>query len=449
MSDQETLPEHAAATLQHDRFAEQSVLGSMMLDVRAVWDVIAICAPTDFHDWRHEDIARTIVGLAHRNEPTEPISVIAELTKLGLLDRVGGVSYVFELQGVPSVWSTVAHYAQIVLEASLRRGLLAAGNEITQLGKVGVGDVFEQVEAARALVDQVTRSAKVDVKPIGDTFAKMIESLTEPPTFVETPWRDLNDFIGGLRPGKLYVIGARPGSGKSIVGLQIAVRLAQVGNVAFASLEMSEEDLQKRMLALFGEVHMTALMNSSLSPEDWEKVAKVRTRVMGAPIYIDDRPAMNITQIKAFARSTARKGKLAGVVVDYLQLMTDRGGDKARHEVVGEFSRELKILARELEVPVIALSQLNRALEKRTSGKPSLSDLRESGAIEQDADAVMLLHREDANPKRRHLVEVIVAKNRHGKTGTLELLWEGQYARVQQRSTVWTPTTVIEDQTLI
>lgn len=425
---------------QFDRFAEQSVLGAMMLDVRAVWEVIDLLAPTDFHEPRHEVIARAVVGLAHQNKPTEAGSLVEELTRQGELARVGGAAYVWELMGIPTTWSNAGYYAEIVLQTSLRRRLLLAGEAITGLGKSAAGDVFEHVETARGLVDQVTRSAKVDVRPVGDTFMAMLDSLSQPPQFVETPWRDLNEFIGGLRPGKLYVVGARPASGKSIIGLQLAVQLAHEGNVAFSSLEMSEEDLQKRLLSMFGDIHMSALMNQALTPEDWERVARVKGRVMGAPIFIDDRSSVGVTQIKAFARSTARKGKLAGVVVDYLQLMSGRDGDKARHEVVGEFSRQLKILARELEVPVIALSQLNRAPEKRVGGKPTLADLRESGSIEQDADAVLLLNREEHDAKRRHLLEVIVAKNRHGKTGTLELLWQGEYARVQQRPTVWTPS---------
>lgn len=437
----ELMPEHAEATSRYDKFAEQAVLGCMMLDVRAVWEVIALCTPSDFFDGRHVDIGYAIVALAHRNEPTEPGAVVAELEKTGTLKRCGGAAYVWELSAVPSVWSTVGHYTQIVLDAAIRRRLVDAGQTILEMGNTPEGEPLDQVETARSIVDAVTRSAKVDVRPIGDSFEAMIDGLAAPAVYVPTPWHELNDMIGGLRPGKLYVIGARPGSGKSIVGMELAMQMAMRGKVAFASLEMSEEDLQKRLLAMIGQVDMRALMNSDLSTSDWEQVARVRARVMSAPIYIDDRGSMNITQIKAFARSVARKGALSGVVVDYLQLMTGRAGSERtpRHEIVGEFSRELKTLSKELDVPVVALSQLNRDSTKRQSGKPTLADLRESGTIEQDADAVILLNRDEHDARRRRFVEMIVAKNRHGLTGAFDLNWRGDIARIESKSSVWVP----------
>jgi len=425
---------------QHDAAAEQSLLGSMMLSKQAVWDVVAVLAPTDFWDPRHEEIARTIVGLAHANRPTDQITVVEELTKAGSLSRVGGAAYVWSLTDHVLTAANATFYADIVLERSLRRKLLHAGTAIVQVARGGTGDIFEHVESARAHVDAVTRSAKIDVKPVGDSLASLIDSLSQKPRYVATPWADLNDYIGGLRPGALYVVGARPAAGKTILGLQMAVRLAKEGTVAIASLEMSEADLQKRLISQFGDVHMSGLMNGSLTKPDWEAIARVREQLARAPIFIDDRSGMNITQIKAFARSTARKGKLAGVVVDYLQLITSRDSSKPRHEVVAEFSRELKIMARELDVPVVALSQLNRGSEARTSKTPQLSDLRESGAIEQDADVVMLLSRDPSVKAKADLLEVVVAKNRHGKTGKLELLWEGHYARVRSIETVWSPT---------
>jgi len=444
--DDEMPPEEVAAAheAQHDHAAEQSLLGSMMLDKRAVWDVIAVLAPTDFYDPRHEEIARTVVAIAHQNRPTDQITVVEELTKAGTLSRVGGAAYVWALTDHVVTASNATFYAEIVLERSLRRKLLQAGSAIVHMARGGTGDVFEHVETARAHVDAVTRSAKVDVRPVGDSLHGLIDSLSEKPRFVPTPWADLNEYIGGLRPGALYVVGARPAAGKTIIGLQLAVRLAKEGTVAVASLEMSESDLQKRLISQLGDVHMSALMNGELSQRDWEAVARVRDTLTKAPIFVDDRSGMNITQIKAFARSTARKGKLAGVVVDYLQLLTSRDSSKPRHEVVAEFSRELKIMARELDVPVIALSQLNRGSEARTSKTPLLSDLRESGAIEQDADVVMLLARDAASKSKRDLLEVTVAKNRHGRTGKLELGWEGQFARVRSLNSLWTQPAPME-----
>lgn len=442
------LPEHDQATATYDKLAEQSVLGSMMLNRDAVWEVAALLVPTDFHDLRHEDIARAIVGLAHRNLPTDPISVTEELTKTGKLARVGGAEYLHELHGIPMTWTNVGFYADIVKQRAIRRKMVIAGETVANFGRSGVGDVFEHVETARTLMDDLAKSTRVDVKPIGDSFQSMIESMEQPPAMVATPWSDLDAYLGGLRPGKLYVVGARPAMGKSIVALQLARKLATKGNVAFASLEMDEDEIQKRLLAQYAEVNFTSLMNGTLTSDDWKRIAEARPNVVGAPIYISDAFAMNITQVKAFARSVARRGELSGVVVDYLQLMTatDLDRTKDRHLVVGEISRQLKIMSRELNVPVVALSQLNRGPETRKSGEPSLADLRESGSIEQDADAVLLLHRDDKDRDRRHLLKVIVAKNRSGRTGSIELIWQGQYARVLQKKVSWSPTRGLDEE---
>ena len=331
--------------------------------------------------------------------------------------------------------SNAAYYAGLVKQGAVKRRLVEAGTQIVQMGSATEGDAFELAELARAAVDEAANSARVEVAPIGDGVEAVVESLRAKPRFLETPWPNINALINGYRPGALYVIGARPGAGKTIMGLQSAVFLAGSGHVAFSSLEMDTADLTKRIFALAGNIHMSAMTRSDLTAKEWEAIADLRPHIRKMPLFIDDRSGVNITQIKAFARSVSRRGKLSAVVVDYLQLIIGTDSRKPRHETVAEISRQLKIMARELDVPVIALSQLNRESEAKGGGMrrlPTLSDLRESGSIEQDADVVMLLQRgmdPDTETPNDEL-DVVIAKNRHGSTGQVTLLWEGHFARV-------------------
>lgn len=416
-----------------DEMAEQSVLGSMMLSKTALWEVIEVLQPGDFYHPKHELVFRAAVAVAMRNEPVDLVSVSDELARTGETVRAGGVGYAAELTSVPPTASNAAYYAGIVKSKAVKRRMIAAGTRIVEMGFSHVGDPLEQAEAARAELDAVATNAATEVETIGSTFASVVVGLEENPQVVETPWPEINDLITGLRPGTLDVIGARPGEGKTIVGLQLAEELAQKGSVAFSSLEMSRAELVERMIAGRARVHMGSIARHSLTDEEWRRVAEVRAEIERMPLYIDDRSGVTVMQIKAFARSVKRRGHLSGVVVDYVQLIQGAGRkDTSRNEVVGEITRQLKIMARELEVPVIALAQLNR--DVITKGKlrpPTLSDLRESGSIEQDADLVILLQRlleKDDQPGDR--IDMHVAKHRKGRTGRRTLFWEGQYARV-------------------
>lgn len=416
------------------REAERNVLGAMMLNVAATWEIVDTVTAEDFNEPRHGDLYRVIGRLAAAGGPVDPIAVVDAATVEGILEGIGGAAYVFELHGLPGTWTNISYYGGIVVQAAVRRRLALAGELIADLGNSGAGDAFEQVEAARDCLAGVGVRSRLDIKPVGATFDALIDSLSEPPRYVPSPWKELNTLIGGFRPGGLYIVGARPGDGKTIMGLQIAGALARTGNVVYATLEMSEAELQKRLLAQYGSISMGALVNSKLTEKDWGRLEHARTMLDGMPLYIDDRAGSNISQIKAYVRATARKGTLAGVVVDYLQLIVSKPGDqRPRHEIVAEISRELKELARDLGVPVVALSQLNN----RDGSKAGMGNLRESGAIEQDADVVILISRDKEDPDRQHILEVSVPKNRHGASGSLELMWEGYFSRVADMNTLY------------
>jgi replicative DNA helicase len=257
----------------------------------------------------------------------------------------------------------------------------------------------------------------------------MLGTLDEEVNHKPTPWQALNDIIGGLRPGALYVVGARPSVGKSVIALNLAQELTKHGSVAFSSLEMSNHDLQVRAVSADLNLDIGRLVEKKLTPGDWAKIRDRRARWADVPLAVDDRSGVTITDIKRYARSVNRRIPLAGIVVDYLQLMNQPHTDKrARHEFVADMSRQLKILAMDMQIPVIALSQLNRASEARQDKMPMLSDLRESGAVEQDADVVILLHREIMGENRDDL-SMLVAKNRHGATGLAELTFWGHYSK--------------------
>lgn len=413
--------------------AERAVLGSMMLSSRVVWNVIDVVEAVDFADQRHETIFRAIVALSHEGAPNDVIAVGERLARDGDITRVGGPAELHQMISGVSTASNASYHAEIVRRAAIRRRLGSVAITLSNMAQSTEGDVDELTERARAELDSVASSSKIEIRPISDSTAGVIDSMRDVPRFAPTPWADLNSMIGGYRPGALYVIGARPGAGKTIMGLQSALHLSKIGPVAYSSLEMDTGDLTRRLLSQIGGVHMSSISRNNLADHEWERIATARATVDAAPLFVDDRSDVSISQIRSFVRSVSRRGKLAAVVVDYLQLIASGDTRRPRWEVVGEFTRALKVLARELDVPVIVLAQLNRQSEGAGGARrlPSLADLRESGSIEQDADVVMLLQRsmqDDETPGDE--LEVIVAKNRHGQTGRATLFWEGHFARV-------------------
>lgn len=325
--------------------------------------------------------------------------------------------YAFQSYGVDE-------YAGIVAEQALRRRLTAAGHGLASLEQSLT--TSELVERARALVDDAVGHVSSKVRFVKDILPDLERKLASKQMFVPTPWRGLNDAIGGFRPGAVYVVAARPGVGKTVVAAQIATGLAQHGTVSFSSLEMTETELVARIVAERLNISVGNLNDARLSPVESQILADQRHVVSGLRIAVDDRSGISAADVRQFVRTVSRHGKLAGVVVDYLQLLTSKS-KLERHNQVAEFSRQLKILANDFAVPVIALSQLNRNVEGRAEQTPRLSDLRESGAIEQDADVVILLRREGFFPNEELIMDV--AKNRHGETGEVRLVWDGRHSR--------------------
>lgn len=425
-------------TPPHDTAAEQSVLGAMLMTRDAIDEVTEILTPGDFYKPAHETVYGVIVALHRKGEPVDPVTVVAELQKRGELARIGGAPYIHDmLAGTPTA-SNVGYYARIVAKLATRRRVIQAGTRIVDLGYAGEDD-DALVETARAEVDACGRSIGA-LHLVADTLAATIDSLESPePPSVPTPWHDLNHLIGGWRPGGFYVVGARPAVGKSLVALGAALGLAHHGGVAWQSLEMPEPEVHERALSALSGVLLSKFKDHRLDQDDWAKVAPAAAQLAELPISVDDRPSVTVTDIRSHARSLNRKHPLAAVIVDYVQLMSAPRGDRRdRHVIVGEFSRELKKLAMEMRIPVIALSQLNRASELRQDKRPTMADLRESGSIEQDADVVVLLHVEEDDPTTLHAA---VAKNRHGDTGTLRLLRRGHIARLDNYA--WEPSRAI------
>jgi replicative DNA helicase len=410
-----------------DVMAEQSVLGAMMLSREAITDVSESLTGPDFYRPAHETIFRTILALQTAGQPVDVITVGDALARDGEVDRIGGHSYLHELTQACPTPSTAGFYAEIVAKHALRRRLSTAGQKIRDMA-AQPGDEAELVELARKVVDSTSKATTSTVQSFGETIDVMLGSLDEAPNHVPTPWAAVNAIIGGLRPGGLYVVGARPSVGKSVVALQLAKALTAHGSVAFSSLEMSETDVQIRAVSADLRIDLKRLIERDLLVSDWEKIRARRATWQNVPLFVDDRSGVTITDIKRFARSVNRRQPLAGLVVDYLQLMAQPSGDKRpRHEFVADMSRQLKILAMDMEIPVVALSQLNRGSTQRADNMPQISDLRESGAVEQDADVVILLHREIMGDTARDM-SMLVAKNRHGSTGLASMDFWGHYS---------------------
>jgi len=429
-------------TPPQDLAAEQSVLGGMLLSKDAIADVIAAIKSHDFYKPAHEAIFDAIIHLYGHGEPADAITVVAELNKRGELARIGGAPYIHDLIAMVPTSANAGYYAKIVRERSIMRRLVEAGTRIVQLGYATDGaDVDEVVNNAQAEVYNVTENQQSeDYVVIGDFISDAIDEIelaqnrTEGMVGVPTGFTDFDRLTNGLHPGQMIVIAARPAMGKSTLGIDF-VRSASIKHkmtsVVF-SLEMSRNEIAMRVIAAEARIHMQKLRNGDMDDADWQRLAAAQAKMQDAPLFIDDSPNMSLMEIRAKCRRLKQRHDLKLVVIDYLQLMSSGKRVESRQQEVSEFSRALKLLAKELEVPVIAISQLNRGPEQRTDKRPAISDLRESGSIEQDADMVVLVHRPDAYEKehpRAGEADLIVAKHRNGPTADITVAFQGHYSR--------------------
>lgn len=419
-----------------DRSAEQSALGAAMLDGRRVWDVLDVAAPRDFYDTGHELIAEAIRRIASRQAVPDPVLVGDELREMHATIHQGD-AYLHELTSMVPTAANAGYYAEVVAELAQRRRLGEAAEAVHRLAADAALAPAECIEQARAAIDSILAPSASGGHLVAASIDEVIASLAEEPELVPTPWRDINAIIGGLRPGAVYVVGARPATGKTALGLNLGVAVAKTGAAtAFVSLEMSEAELQKRLISQLGLVRLERLVNNALEDDDWPRVADAREQIMRLPLAVDDNAAATVATIRGHVRSVSRRQKVGCLVVDYVQLLQGSDPQKSRQQVVGEFSRAMKLIAKEFHIPVIVLSQLNRKSEERMDRRPSIADLRESGDLEQDADVVLLLWRDE---DRKGEVGVIVAKNRHGTTGDVSLAWRGHYQRMDDLARDWSP----------
>ena len=431
MEDTNRIPPHSVES-------EQSILGSIILDKDAIITVAEIINPGDFYKEAHKIIYESMLSLNSSNEPIDLITLIEELRKEGHLDNVGGISYLTSLSTIVPTTSNVRYYANIVKEKSVMRQLIKASNEIINLGYDASTDVQEILDKAEKNIFDISQEKSGDdIQPINlvlqDTF-DMIERLcTEKSevTGITTGFADLNKKINGLQRTDLILVAARPAMGKTAFSLNLVKNAALKGDasVAVFSLEMSKEQLVQRMLSAQSNVELSKIKTGTLSESDWPRIIDAMAVLSEANIYIDDTPGIKISEIRSKCRRLKIEKGLDFILIDYLQLMEGEGRNENRQQEIAKISRSLKILAKELNCPVVALSQLSRSPELRKDHRPILSDLRESGSIEQDADIVMFLYRDEYyhdDSEKKNIGEVIVAKNRHGETGTVELVWFGQ-----------------------
>jgi replicative DNA helicase len=428
-------------TPPHDVAAEQCVLGGMLLSKDAISDVIEVIRPQDHYRPAHQIIHEVVLDLYGRGEPADAITVANDLTRRGEIGRVGGAPYLHTLIASVPTAANAGYYARIVRERSVLRRLVEAGTRIVQFGYAGDADADDLVDRAQAEVYAITDKrttedyhSLADIMPGALDEIEAIGSRGGGMTGVPTGFADLDSLTNGLHPGQMIVIAARPAMGKSTLALDFA-RAAAIKTqltTAFFSLEMGRNEITMRLLSAEARVGLHTMRTGQMSDDDWTRLARRMSEVADAPLFIDDSPNMSMMEIRAKCRRLKQRHDLKMVIIDYLQLMSSPKRVENRQQEVSEMSRSLKLLAKELEVPVIALSQLNRGPEQRTDKKPQLSDLRESGSIEQDADMVILLHREDVYERespRAGEADLIVAKHRNGPTTTVTVAFQGHYSR--------------------
>lgn len=428
-------------TPPHDLLAEQSTLGGMLLSKDAVADVIEIIRGRDFYQPKHEIIFDAILTLYSHGEPTDVITVSEELTKTGMLQRAGGADYLHSIVSLVPTAASSGYYAQIVADKAVLRRLVEAGTRIANMGYASEGEVTDLVNVAQTEIYQVAGGVEAeDYVPLTDAVTVALDEIEAARgqdgqlTGVPSGFADLDALTNGFHNGQLILVAARPALGKSTLALDFA-RAASIRHnlpsIVF-SLEMGKAEIAMRLLSAETSIPLQKMRKGMIEAKDWTTIAQTRGRIENAPLYIDDSPNMTLVEIRAKCRRLKQRVGLKMIVIDYLQLMTSGKKVESRQQEVSEFSRALKLLAKELQVPVIALSQLNRGPEQRSDRKPQLSDLRESGSLEQDADMVILLHRESAYEKdnpRAGEADFIVAKHRNGPTDTITVGFQGHYSR--------------------
>lgn len=428
-----------------DPIAEQCVLGGMMLSKDAIADVVEVLRPGDFYRPAHQQIYEAVCDLYVRGAPVDAVTVADELAHRGDLPRVGGTPYLHTLVSSVPTAANAAYYAGIVAERAVLRRLIEAGTRIVQLGyssaNGGGHDVADAVDRAQAAIYEVTE------RRAAEEFVKLEEILQQTLSEMEaigghggamigvpTGFRDLDDYTNGLHPGQLIIVAARPAVGKSTLALDIARNAAirnHMTSVVF-SLEMSRSELTMRLLAAEAKVSLKSMRSGTMTDDDWTRLARKIGEIAEAPLYLDDSPNLTMMEIRAKARRLKQRHDLRLLVLDYMQLMSSARRVENRQQEVAEMSRSLKLLAKELEIPILAVSQLNRNPEQRQDKRPQLSDLRESGAIEMDADIVILLHREDMyepESPRAGEADLILAKHRNGPTGVVSVAFQRTFSR--------------------
>jgi replicative DNA helicase len=434
-------------TPPQDIEAEQSVLGGMLLSKDAIADVIEVLRSNDFYRPAHALVYDAILDLYGRGEPADAVTVAAELSRTGQLGRVGGHPYLHTLiSGVPTA-ANAGYYAEIVAERSILRRLVEAGTRIVQMGYGAsegegmAGTVDDVVDRAQAEIYEVTERRQSEdyvsveslIETALDDMARIEESGGKA-AGVPTGFEQIDEMTHGLHPGQMVVVAGRPGSGKSTLAMDFARSAAikhHMPTVIF-SLEMSKQDIMMRLFSAESRVKLNDIRAGRMNDDDWRKIALKSSELAEAPLFIDDSPNLTMMEIRAKSRRLKQRHDLKLIVIDYLQLMTSGKRVESRQQEVSEFSRAMKLLAKELEVPVVSLSQLNRGPEQRTDKKPMLSDLRESGSIEQDADVVLLVHREDMYERespRAGEADIIIAKHRNGPTGQAVVAFQGHLSR--------------------
>ena len=410
--------------------AEKAVLAALLESDGGCLHELSL-EPRDFSTVAGEVLYRTIQEVVGSGKPADPLTVTDAISRLDAADRRAvPIGYVWTITELRVSEASVTFHAAIVAQEAARRRFVQVTANLNQRAQEGA-DIEALATEAMEMLPKVTDGLGSSTRPVSETIDATLDSLDAPVTYTESPWENVNHFIQGWRPGALYVIGARPSVGKTVAGFQAALSLCNRGPVAFTSLEMSNTELELRMVSQEAKVDMGRITKRQLTNADWERVGKARERWEHLPLFIDPSRDASMAQVARHAWSVKRKHGLTAVVVDYLGLIEHPDSRKSEYEVVTETTRKLKLLAQALEVPVIALSQLSRKNEGRDQKTPQLSDLRSSGAIEQDADVVILMHRDLMESP--HEADMIVAKNRHGITGTAQMDFIGHNSYLRDR----------------